>query len=116
MSDNTKLKLILLFGIVFGSIAIGFITGSLLCSILFAVWSVIYYAYLSSLKQVCFQMTDNLKEVLIGGAEDVASIPIDERRLYSIAIRADIFEELVEYVNKIEDEKRLLIHKVQNNE
>lgn len=61
-------------------------------------------------------MTDDLKEVLIVGAEDIASIPTNERRLYSIAIRADIFEELVEYVNKIENEKRLLIHKIQNYE
>ena len=61
-------------------------------------------------------MSDDLKELLTKGAEDVASIPTGMRRLYSISVRADVFEELVEYVNKVEDEKRLLIHKVQNNE
>ena len=50
MSGNTKLKLILLFGTVFGSIIIGCITDSLLCSVLFAACSAIYYAYLKSLK------------------------------------------------------------------
>ena len=61
-------------------------------------------------------MTDNLKKLLTKGAAHVASIPADMRCCWSIAVRADVFEELIEYVNKIEDEKRLLIHKVQNNE
>ena len=37
---------IVLFGTIFGSIAIGFITKSLMCAIIFAASSVIYYACL----------------------------------------------------------------------
>ena len=61
-------------------------------------------------------MTDNVKELLTTVAEQLSQISPEERRYCRLSVRADVFEELVEYVNKVEDEKRLLIHKVQNNE
>lgn len=61
-------------------------------------------------------MTDNLKELLTTIAEQLSQLSPEDRRYCRISVRADVLEELVEYVNKIEDEKRLLIHKVQNNE
>ena len=61
-------------------------------------------------------MTDNLKELLTTIAEQLSQLFPEDRRYYRLSVRADVLEELVEYVNKIEDEKRLLIHKVQNNE
>lgn len=61
-------------------------------------------------------MTDNVKELLTTAAEKLSQISPEDRRYCRLSVRADILEELVEYVNKIEDEKRLLIHKVQSNE
>lgn len=61
-------------------------------------------------------MTDNLKELLTTIAEQLSILSPEDRRYCRLSVRADVLEELVEYVNKIEDEKRLLIHKVQNNE
>ena len=61
-------------------------------------------------------MTDNVKELLTAIAEQLSLLSPEDRQYYRLSVRADVLEELVEYVNKIEDEKRLLIHKVQNNE
>lgn len=61
-------------------------------------------------------MTDNLKELLTTIAEQLSQLSPEDKRYCRLSVRADVLEELVEYVNKIEDEKRLLIHKVQNNE
>ena len=41
---------IVLFGTIFGSIAVGFITKSLMCAMIFAVASAAYYAYLKYLR------------------------------------------------------------------